>query len=1433
MKNLIFIGFLFLCCNLFAQDETSFRTETGISFIENKGQFDGRSWNSSEHIEFAYAQNPFYIFFSKQGLTYRFDKIIRNPERKNNPQASKRTSISTLITGTWLNANEDVTIIAEEILPNYYSYAIKNFATGDVSNANNIAGHKKITYKNLYDNIDIEYTIHPEGGIKYNVILHPGANPSDVQLLYSTISSDPNSTSIDLGIDELGDLITNTSLGQIVEHKPVSFYANTEIGIKSNYVFENNVLSFELENYDNTQKVVIDPWVISPTFTTSTAVWEVETDVAGNIYSIGGETPMELKKFNSAGVLQWTYTTPWDTSNVWLGTLATDANGVSYITSGTVPEIERIDVNGNMVWHNTGPGGIFGTDEFWSITFNCDNTKLIVGGTGGAIFNFKSMIYEIDITNGNTINQVEVGVGAQGGFTPVEVRSISSSKNAKYIFLTHQQVGAINENIGSCPSDAPIFEVPNQEVLGYKCENYLPATQNGGGLKALIANDNYFYTHGGDQLRQWDLTNGNLINTVTIPGGAANTIPFLGGTEVECSGLDVDDCGNVYAGAMDRIVKFDANLNVITEAMVGFNVYDVSVNSNGEVIANGAQFDNGAAGNRQGRIQAVNLSACAQYSLVCCDANICSVAIVCESDPVFALVTTTPGGTWSGTGVDASGNFNPTLAGVGTHTVTYTLACGSETISITVDPCATIDICEETNGDLTASGGNGSYTWSTGVPTPMSSPINSEQECIDCAAATPEYFLGFYTGCDISTCNYIDTVWTQYATGTTTLPPSSYPIQIVDGNGVTTVINSAAGLIACSANPCAGITLTMNIDSQSDPSCFGGSNGAATVSTTGGTSSYNYLWTPGSLPGTTQNSLSAGTYTVAILDANGCSGSGTVIIGEPTELIASAVSTPAACGSNDGTATGSATGGTGSYSYSWSPSGGNSQTATALAPNTYIVTVTDQNGCTDDANIAVTTLNGPTISLDNSTDVSCFNGNDGTATVSATGGGGSYTYSWSPGALTGATQNTLGANTYTVTVTDAGGCTDAISFDILEPTELTIDTVSTSAANCGASDGSGEVLAVGGTGTYSYSWSPVGGTASTATGIPAGAYTVTVTDQNGCTNNVAFTIPTLGGPTISVTSTTDASCFGNADGEVTIVANGGSSPYTYSWSPSGGNGATATGLSAGIYTVTVTDNSGCVSFENVTINEPSEITLTETITDENCGQLDGSVAINANGGSGNYSYLWLPNSEVTSSINGLVSGTYGVTVTDDSGCSVNASYFVDVIGSLNVIATPQSATISEGGSVPIFVTGADNYVWTPSEGLDCADCSNPIASPTITTMYIVTGTDASGCTGSDTVYITFNITCADIFVPTIFSPNAIGPAANEQLCVYGNCISELRYSVYNRWGELVFETTSIGDCWNGEFKGQPAITGVYAYKLYAKLFDGEVIEESGNVTLVR
>jgi gliding motility-associated-like protein len=475
----------------------------------------------------------------------------------------------------------------------------------------------------------------------------------------------------------------------------------------------------------------------------------------------------------------------------------------------------------------------------------------------------------------------------------------------------------------------------------------------------------------------------------------------------------------------------------------------------------------------------------------------------------------------------------------------------------------------------------------------------------------------------------------------------------------------------------------------------------------------------------------------------------------------------------------------------------------------------------------------------------------GTATISNYSG--SLTYTFSPagpsvgasGLISGMTPGT----SYTVTASN-GSCSSSasLSFNVAPqlatPNAPTADvttqptcTVPTAIVTVTApSPAVGTTYTITGTAPVV---GPQTNTSGVFSGLTPGTYDVTTT-VGGCTSTATVLIvsPPSGAPTISVVSSNDVSCYGGNDGDATVSGAGGIGTLTYTWTPGNLSGTTQTGLSAGSFTVQVTDQSGCSNSTTVTIGQPTAITITETIIPANCGLADGSISIVSTGGTGNLSYSWTPVGGTTSSVTGLTPGNYSVLVIDQSGCTATENYNLGQTGSLAIDATPEFTTITAGESVQFNTNGALTYSWSPSSSLDCSDCPDPIATPGTSTQYIVTGTDANGCSGTDTVYVTIvpvPVQCAEIYVPTVFSPNGAGSSANKTICVYGGCVSELSFAIYNRWGEKVFETSDVTltECWDGTYEGRELNSGTFVYKLIVTLTNNEVIEESGNITLIR
>jgi len=580
------------------------------------------------------------------------------------------------------------------------------------------------------------------------------------------------------------------------------------------------------------------------------------------------------------------------------------------------------------------------------------------------------------------------------------------------------------------------------------------------------------------------------------------------------------------------------------------------------------------------------------------------------------------------------------------------------------------------------------------------------------------------------------------------LTAGAYTVTITDANSCTSTKSIIVGGPAAILN---GTTSTTAV------SCFGGTNGTATVTASGGTPGYTYLWSNGATT-STASGLSAGVYNVTITDANSCIRIiNNIIVGTPTAINANPSQINVSCnGGSNGSATVIPTGGAGGYTYLWS-TGATTNSISGLGQGNYSVTITDANSCPVTQNFSITQPPVLTASQGAVNNVSCSGGSNGSATVLVTGGAGGYTYAWSPSGGTGATASGLTQGTYTVTVTDANSCQTTQGFTITEPAPFSVTTSQTDNICNGAATGSATVTVSGATAPYTYSWAPVGGTAATATGLTAGTYTVTITDNNSCTTTRTFTIAQPAALTASAGAITNIGCRGDATGSATVNVTGGTGTYTYSWAPSGGTAATASGLTAGTYVVTVTDTNLCQTTQSFTITQPAAVlSATTATTSVSCfGGSNGSASVLILGGTPVYSYLWAPSGGTAATASGLTAGNYTVTITDANGCTLvkNVTINTPAAFSATVAQTNVSCNGGSNGSATITPNGATSpysYVWAPSGG-NAATASGLTAG-----NYTVTIQDANTC-----VY-TVNVT---INQP---APLVVTPSQTNVLCNGGS-----------------------------------------------------------------
>lgn len=545
------------------------------------------------------------------------------------------------------------------------------------------------------------------------------------------------------------------------------------------------------------------------------------------------------------------------------------------------------------------------------------------------------------------------------------------------------------------------------------------------------------------------------------------------------------------------------------------------------------------------------------------------------------------------------------------------------------------------------------------------------------------------------------------------------------GNYTLTVTDAAN----CSASASAIITEPAVLSTSATAtavSCYGGNSGAVNITVSGGTPSYTYNWSNGTA---TQNlnGIAAGNYSVTITDAHSCSATLSQVVGEPAALLPQTTANDAACGANNGSASVSANGGTSPYTFSWN-NGATTTSLNNLSAGSYIVTVTDNHNCTATASANVSNI-GSIAAIGSSVAATCNGSTNGSASATVSSGTAPITYLWSNGAQV-ATINNLAAGTYTVTITDGNSCSAILSETVTEPTAIS-GNVSTTSAGCGSNTGTASITATGGASGYSYNWSS-GATGNTITGLAAGTYSVTITDNNNCTGTASGIVSSSGNLSASITAT-DVTCYGLANGSGNVSVNNGTAPYSFAWS-NGANTSMASGLTAGAYTVTITDNNNCQEVQTVTVTEPAELTVSINSTNPTCiDGNSGSAVATVSGGTAGFAYTW-SSGATAASVSNLAAGNYSVTVDDANHCSTSASFVITAPSAVTITTTSGSTVCfgdHTGTAGAIASGGTPSYSYQWSNGVS-GDQLSGVAAGT----YSLTVADANQCSATVAVSIT-------------------------------------------------------------------------------------------------
>ncbi|MDQ3110971.1 MAG: gliding motility-associated C-terminal domain-containing protein [Bacteroidota bacterium] len=799
-------------------------------------------------------------------------------------------------------------------------------------------------------------------------------------------------------------------------------------------------------------------------------------------------------------------------------------------------------------------------------------------------------------------------------------------------------------------------------------------------------------------------------------------------------------------------------------------------------------------------------------------------AMVCADSPSVALTGTVTGvttgiwmggsGTFSPSNTSLSTTYTPSSTEVTLGTVTLmlittnTLTCPPDTdyVIITinsftaeVDPAASNITCSGfTNGTATAGVTGGwppfTYAWST-------TPVQTTPTAINLAPGTYTCVVTDVHGC------------TGFGTVVITEPPAMYL--------------STGGFAAA---------------------CYGSCTGQTVVLPSGGSGSYTYLWQPGNITTAAATNLCVGMYTITVTDIYGCVLDDSALVTQPPQIVLNTSSSPSYCQLATGSAAVTASGGVGSFSYLWMPGGQTTSSISNVFPGIYTVTVTDANSCVETATLTIANTPGVTASVTNIVAPLCSNSCDGSITAVATGGIAPYQHSWNGGPQqTSSLAANLCAGSYTVIITDAASCQDTATMQIIAP-PLLILTANPVNPLCIGQSAMLSASASGGVPSYSYVWSPSGPAVSP---VVTTTYTVAVSDNNGC-QAAPQMVTLVVNPPLSVSVSGNALvCLNNLSTLTANASGGNGGPYSYSWQPTGttGNICTDHPLSNTIYTITVTDNCTLLAATATFSVTVPALPVASFTTDDTSGC--GHVCVNfTNTTPGIQSALWSCSDgysgNTLNAYHCFQPGVFDVTlmVTDTNGCVDTLVQPGTVTVHSNPVAAfalgPQPTTILEPNICFTDQSTQDviTWYWNFDDINDQATSTiqNPCHAYSDTGRYcaslIVTNQYGCWATASNCLFIEPYFT---LYVPNAFTPNEDG--LNDFFIPVGNDVDPDNYEmmIFDRWGNLIFESKTWGEGWNGTAKGGVKVAQIdtYVWKINLKDHAGQRHQLIGHVSIIK
>ncbi|MGI9159782.1 MAG: gliding motility-associated C-terminal domain-containing protein [Saprospiraceae bacterium] len=694
-------------------------------------------------------------------------------------------------------------------------------------------------------------------------------------------------------------------------------------------------------------------------------------------------------------------------------------------------------------------------------------------------------------------------------------------------------------------------------------------------------------------------------------------------------------------------------------------------------------------------------------------------------------INTTPGGgnapytfSWSnGASTEDLSNLPP-----GTYTVTITDNNGCTVVRdvIVEDNLININVTGTVVANTTCNGGNGSidvsvtpngtysYEWSNGATTQDISnlepgtytvTVTTGVTCTGAASFTvndnpnaPQLSATtVQTTCDLENGSINLTVsggvspytfsWSggQSTEDIASIPAGTYTVTVTGANGCTNTLDVTVN----NNNPPFNVSGTV----VNNTTCNGG-NGSINVSVNPN-GNYTYEWAPGGQTTQDISNLPPGTYSITVSAGGSCTETAEFTVEDnPNEPQLNAQTVPTTCDLSNGSVNLSVSGGVAPYTFQWG-SGQTTEDISNIPAGTYSVTVSGANGCTAELSVTVDNNNPPININGNVVNNTTCNGGNGSIDISISPNG-NYTYQWSPGGQTTQDINNLPPGDYTVTVNGAGSCSETASFTVEDnPNEPQLNATTTE-STCDLNNGSINLSVSGGVPPYTFQWGS-GQTTEDITGVPAGAYSVTVTGANGCTGVLDVSVDNNNPPfNINGFIQPNTNCNSNNNGSISVAVNP-SGNYTYSWS-SGQSSSSINNLAPGLYIVTVSAGGSCVEEAAFEVpDEPNPPQLTFTWLDATCNLSNGSINLTVQGGVAPYTYSWSCG-QSTQDINNLPPNLYLVTVTGANGCSAEDGVTVDnQIIDITADATilPQTSCLNNNGRITLsFSPNNVTFLWS-------------------------------------------------------------------------------------------------------------------------------------------